>query len=48
MGQPGQVSITITEEKTKELIEAYSKFLGVKPASVIALAMRKALPDMEV
>ena len=36
-----KLGITITEEKTKELIEAYSKALGVSPASVVGLAIRR-------
>lgn len=40
--------ITITEEKTRQLIEEYAKKLGVKPASVVGLAMRRALPEVKI
>ena len=43
-----KLSITITEEKTAELIGKYAKVLGVKPAQVISLAIRRNLPEVDL
>ena len=43
-----KLSITITEEKTVELISKYAEILGVKPAQVISLAIRRNLPEVKI
>ena len=43
-----KLSITITEERTVELIEKYALILGVKPAQVISLAIRRNLPEVKI
>ena len=43
-----KLSITITEERTVELIEKYATILGVKPAQVISLAIRRNLPEVKL